>query len=160
MAHFLWCPQVGLSQVWAKPEPNLIPSNGYKCWPIINWKAPLVWIKPIIHDDRSSQVEISKENEKARLWRNSSKIARSRSDIARDHEISTNLSRILDDDRRRFDLKWRIGWILGTFLARSQVLGKRPVELVQIELWRGRLIGLVESNFNTLLGSSRLQPYI
>ena len=89
-----------------------------------------------------------------------SKIARSRSDIARDHEISTDLSRIFDGNRRRFDLKWRIGWILGTFLARSQVLGKRPVELVQIEFWRGRLIGLVESNFNTFLGSSCLQPYI
>ena len=48
----------------------------------------------------------------------------------------------------------------GHLLARSQVLGKRPVELVQIEFWRGRLIGLVESNFNTLLGSSCLQPYI
>ena len=49
------------------------------------------------------------------IWWNLSKIARSRSDIARDHEISTDLSRILDGNRRRFDLKWRIGRILGTF---------------------------------------------
>lgn len=60
----------------------------------------------------------------------------------------------MDDDRRRFDLKWRIGRILGTILARSQVLGKRLVELVRIEFWRGRLTGLVKSTFNTLLGSS------
>ena len=48
----------------------------------------------------------------------------------------------------------------GHLLARSQVLGKRLVELVRIEFWRGRLTGLVESIFNTLLGSSRLQPYM